>query len=191
MGYVSRRRAGRAAAKGDVPGLPPARVPRFGAPRPSKPSPELRAPSPDLFSVLPRRPGARAGAAVGAQPQHRVRGAFSGFASIRAGQSRTPRAPARGTLGCARRVEERRPERLSTGGARRRSPRVMRSTGLPQAYGRAVLVNRFVIVRPSTTRSTPPSCSCPRRGCRLSCPGSPGSNRRANRHRGSREVMRH
>ena len=42
MGYVSRRRAGRAAAKGDVPGLPPSRVPRF-ARRSRKPSPEPRA----------------------------------------------------------------------------------------------------------------------------------------------------
>ena len=149
MGYVSRRRAGRAAAKGHVPGLPPSRVPRFGAPGPRKPSPEPRAPSPDLFSVLPRRPGARAGVAVGAQSQHRVRGAFSGFASIRAGQSRTPRAPARGTLDCARRVEERRRSvcRPAAPGADRRASRARPGCRRP-AVARCSTI-RFVTALPS------------------------------------------
>ena len=67
------------------------------------PSPWARASSPYLFPVLSRRPGARAGVAGGPQPQHRVRGALSRLAAVRAGEPRAARAPARGRWASDRR----------------------------------------------------------------------------------------
>ena len=132
---------------------------RLRAPGP-RTSPEPRAPSPDLLSVLSRRPGPRASVAGGPRPQHRVRGALSGHAAVRAREPCAARAAARGTIDGASRVRRAAPRVSPTGVATRRSPHDTRSIGLLPACGPAASRAE----RSSGDRRaffTPPNCSCP------------------------------
>ena len=167
MGYLSGRRAGRAAAQGALSGLPRGAEARGPAGRglPGPAGAAERDQAPALFPVLPGRPGARSSSAGSGRSQHDVNRAVPVPVAVRAGRSSAARAAEgrarRRARGCAALRDG------VAGGVRSR--RVTRFNRSPPVCDTRGSRPPPIATAPCSKPSTPPSCSCPEAGCRSSC----------------------